>query len=340
MTTADSQTVATVIWGILMRPHHRARWESWARPGLRATSEEDGAQTCIAWVIDDYLYVDVKEDWKQPSSSPSKRSAVQRLFRQGAQALPNARDDMPLAKLTRSQILTDIVAAFGIADDELDEIRTALHGPSAGGSAHMGPSFHTWDPIQGADDLRAVVQLSRRVIGGHAGFKPDNGHAPTDADIAPLVELTNRRPDAVELCVRNEIDSDDDTLVGYLLAYPVQADTAAAMLDGSISTAVDIDLDQIATTVSQESALYIGMVLGSDLAARATVMDWCLHRCKIWADVHRDSYIFAKRSTADGQRWLEKYGFVPVTDEDHIWARRASMPTTRPRRRRLIPAAA
>jgi hypothetical protein len=336
--TTNSQTVATVVWDILMRPHHRARWETWLRPGLRANGDDDGAQTCIAWVIDDYRYGDIKNEWKQPSSSPSTRSAVQRLFRQGARAVPNAHDEMPLKQLTRSRILTDLVAAFGIADDELDEIRSALHNPSAGGSAHMGPSFHTWEPVQNADDLRSVVQLSRRVIGGHAGFKPDNGQTPSDADIAPLVELTNRRPDAVELCVRNEIDSDHDTLVGYLLAYPVEADIAAGMLNGTITTAVDIDLDQIATTITQESALYIGMVLGADLPARAAVMDWCLHRCTTWAATHRDGYIFAKRSTADGQRWLENYGFVPVTDEDHIWARQTAMPNNRPRRRRLIPA--
>lgn len=301
---------------------------------------EEAAQTAVAWVIDDYRYGDVKDEWKQPSSSPSTRSAVQRLFRQGARAVPNAADDMPLAKLTRSRILTDLVAAFGIADDELDEIRVALHSPSAGGSAHMGAGFHTWEQVHGGDDLRAMVQLSRRVIGGHAGFKPDNGQTPSDADIAPLVELTNRRPDAVELCVRNEIEEDHDTLVGYLLAYPVQEATAAGMLNGSITNAVDIDLDQIAGTVTQESALYIGMVLGSDLAARAAVMDECLRRCTTWASSHRDGYIFAKRSTADGQRWLERYGFVPVTDEDHIWARQTAVPNNRPRRRRLVPAAA
>ena len=339
MATTDSRTVATVIWDILMRPHHRARWEPWARPGLRANGDDDGAQTCIAWVIDDYRYGDIKDEWKQSSSSPSTRSAVQRLFREGARAVPNARDDMPVAKLTRSRILSDIVAAFGIADDELDEIRAALHSPSAGGTAHMGPSFHDWDTVQGPDDLRAVVQLSRRVIGGHAGFKPDNGQTPTDADIAPLVELTNRRRRCRSTCAyATRSTSDHDTLVGYLLAYPVQADVAAGMLSGSITTAVDIDLDQIATTVVEESALYIGMVLGVDLSARAAVMDHCLHRCTVWAGHHRDGYIFAKRSTADGQRWLENYGFVPVTDEDHLWARQTSMPNTRPRRRRLVPA--
>ncbi len=341
MATTESQTVASVIWAILQRPHHRAQWEPWKRPHRMSVGKaHEAAQTAVAWVIDDYRYGDVKDDWKQPSSSPSTRSAVQRLFRQGARAVPNADQDMPLTKLTRSQILTDVVAAFGIADDELDEIRAALHSPSAGGTAHMGPSFHTWEQIHGEDDLRAVVHLSRRVIGGHAGFKPDNGQTPTDADIAPLVELTNRRPDAVELCVRNEIDADHDTLVGYMLAYPVQSETATGMLNGSITTAVDIDLNQIATTVTQESALYIGMVLGSDLAARASVMDECLRRCTNWAGSHRDGYIFAKRSTADGQRWLERYGFVPVTDEDHIWARQTSTPNNRPRRRRLIPAAA
>lgn len=339
MAINNSRTVATVIWDILMRPHHRARWETWSRPGMRGNGKDDGAQTCVAWVIEDYRYGDAKEEWKQPGSSPSSRKAVQRLFSEGASALPTAGKDAPLVKLTRSQILTDIVAAFGIIDDELDEIRAALHSPNASGSAHMGPSFHTWEPVHGPDDLRAVVQLSRRVIGGHAGFKPDNGQTPTDADIAPLVELTNRRPDAVELCVRNEIDSENDTLVGYMLAYPVQAEVAAGMLDGTITNAVDIDLDKIATTVTQEAALYIGMVLGSDLSARATVMDWCLHRCTVWGNAHRDAYIFAKRSTADGQRWLEKYGFVPVTDEDHIWARQTAMPNNRPRRRRLVPAA-
>ena len=340
MQTIENQTVAAVTWDILMRPHHRARWEPWSRPGLRSRNDEtEGAQTCIGWVIDDYRYGDVKEQWKESSSSPSTRSALQRLFSQGARSVPNATDDMPFNRLTRSRILTDLVAAFGIEGDELDEIRSAFRSRPVSGGAHMGPAFHTWDVVQGDDDLRAVVQLSRQVIGGHAGFKADATTPPTDADIAPVREQIRIRPDALDLCIRNEIEGEQDTLVGYMLAYPVNAEAANGMLNGTITTAIDIVPNGIATRAIDEDAFYIGMVLGSDLSARATVMEQCLNRCSVWAARHPDGHIFAKRSTDDGGRWLHNYGFVPVADEDHIWVRRCAAPLARPRRRRLIPAA-
>ena len=337
MAMLDTNSVSQVVWDILMRPHHRARWEAWSRPGLRG-NDDDGAQTCIAWVVDDYRYDDAKELWKEPNSSPSSRSAVQRLFRQGARAVPGANDGMPLSRLTRSRILTDLVSAFDIGGQELDELRSAFRSPTATGTAHMGPSFHTWDVAQTDEDLRAVVQLSRRVIGGHAGFKTDNGDAPTASDIAPLREQVNRRPDAIELCIRNEIGGGSDTLVGYMLAYPVDAEAAAGLRSGAMTSAVDFMPDGIAQRVTDEAALYIGMVLGCDLPARASVMDRCITRWTTWASMHPESQIFAKRSTADGERWLEKYGFLPVADRDAIWVRSASAPVAQPRRRRLVAA--
>ncbi len=340
MQTIENQTVAAVTWDIVMRPHHRARWEPWNRPHrMTKTTGHEAAQTSIGWVVDDYRYGDVKEQWKESGSSPSTRSALQRLFSQGARSVPNATDNMPFKQLTRSRILTDLVAAFGIEGDELDEIRSAFRSRPVSGGAHMGPAFHTWDVVQGDDDLRAVVQLSRQVIGGHAGFKADATQVPNEGDIASLRERSNIRPDAIDLCVRNEIEGDQDTLVGYMLAYPVDAEAAGGLLSGTITNAADIVLENIASRAVDEDALYVGMVLGSDLSARATVMDQCLHRCSAWAARHPNGHIFAKRATDDGERWLHNYGFVPVTDKDHIWVRRCSAPLARPRRRRLVPAA-
>ncbi len=310
MAILELNSVGSVAWEILMRPHHRARWTAWSRPGLRG-DDEDGAQTCIAWVIDDYRYDDAKERWKEPNSSPSARSAVQRLFRQGARPVPNATDEMPLRQLTKSRVLSDLVAAFEVAGDELDEIRSAFRSTSEAGTAHMGQSFHNWDLVQSDDDLKAVVQLSRRVIGGHAGFKADTSQPPTDGDIAPLREFIGRRADAVQLCVRNDVEGKTDTLVGYMLAYPVAPDAAQGLLTGSIQEASQIGPERIANRAVDEAALYVGMVLGSDLSAR---------------------------STADGERWLEKYGFRPVAGRDHIWVRQASTPLAQPRRRRLTAA--
>ena len=340
MATNPSRTVAAVIWDILMRPHHRARWETWTRPGLRGNGDDDGAQTCIAWVIEDYRYGDAKDDWKQPSSSPSSRSAVQRLFRRRCSRGPQrprghaAGQDDPLPDPVRHRGRLRNRRRRARRDPgrapQSQRRRQCPHGPQlphlgTGSGCRRSPGR---GPAQPAE-----------VIGGHAGFKPDNGQTPTDADIAPLVELTNRRPDAIGLCIRNEIDSDHDTLVGYLLAYPVQAEVAEGMLNGTITNAVDIDLgpdrhDRIQKSQRSTSAWSSGV----DLSARAAVMDW-LPPPLLRPDgrTHRDGYIFAKRSTADGQRWLEKYGFLPVTDEDHIWARQTSRPRNRPRRLRLIP---
>ena len=337
MATLELNSVAAVTWDILMRPHHRARWEAWSRPGLRG-DDEDGAQTCIAWVVEDYRYDDTKEQWKEPNSSPSARSAVQRLFRQGARPVPNATEDIPLRQLTRSRVLSDLVAAFEVAGDELDEIRGAFRSTFEGGTAHMGPAFHSWELAQTDEDLKAMVQLSRRVIGGHAGFKADTSQTPTAGDIAPLRELVNRRGDAVQLCVRNEVEGSADTLVGYMLAYPVNAEVSGGLMNGSITNAAQIGPDRVADRVTEEAALYVGMVLGADLSARASVMDHCLNRCTAWAMTHPQANIFAKRSTADGERWLENYGFTPIAERDHVWVRPASLPVTRPRRRRLVAA--
>ena len=78
------------------------------------------------------------------------------------------------------------------------------------------------------------------------------------------------------------------------------------------------------------------MVLGSDLPARAAVMEHCIRRATSWAAAHPDNFVFAKRSTADGERWLESYGFVPVTDRDGIWMRTPSTAFARRRKRRLV----
>ena len=321
-----------------MRPHHRARWEPWARPGLRANGDDDGAQTCIAWVIDDYRYGDIKDEWKQSSSSPSTRSAVQRLFREGARAVPNARDDMPVAKLTRSRILSDIVAAFGIADDELDEIRAALHSPSAGGTAHMGPSFHDWDtgprPRRSSGSGPAQPQSHRRSCRLQARQRPDPNRRRHRS-----VGRADQPSTRCRWVVCSQGDRRRSRHVGRLPPRLPGAGRRrcrdAEWL--AITTAVDIDLDQIATTVVEESALYIGMVLGRR-PLRSSCGDGPLP-----PPLHRlgrppPRWLHLRQAlTADGQRWLENYGFVPVTDEDHIWARQTAMPNNRPRRRRLDP---
>lgn len=221
------QPVAQVVWDILSRPKHRHCWEAWSRPGPQRRQPNkagDGAQSSIAWVIDDHRYDGMRDLWRTPDSKPSSRSAVQRFFRQGARLQANLTGTEPVDRLTRSQILADIVHAFAFTDSEIGEIRAAL-GVTANDdrSYHLGESLHIWEIARSDDDLRSVVELSRRVIGGRAGFKPPTPDWPTAADIAPLRERLDTRADAVELCLRQRVDDDHETLVGYLLAYPLRA---------------------------------------------------------------------------------------------------------------------
>ncbi|MCP3934856.1 MAG: hypothetical protein GY708_05725, partial [Actinomycetia bacterium] len=123
------QPVAQVVWEILSRPKHRRRWEAWSRPGPQGRQpnrDGDGAQSSIAWVIDDYRYDEIREIWREPDSKASCRSAVQRFFRLGARLHANVSGEEPIEKLTRSTVLTDIVRAFALTEGELSEIRAVL----------------------------------------------------------------------------------------------------------------------------------------------------------------------------------------------------------------------
>ena len=338
------QAVADVVWEILKRPHHRARWEAWTRPGATGRSapgdidDVEGAQSAIAWVVDDHRYEGMRADWEQPNSKPVARSAVQRFFRQGARPFPGADGTGPIEGVTRSKVLVGIVEAFAFTADELDEVRaTFTSGDDAAGgpSWHMGQSHHAWELAASDTDLKGVVQLSRQVIGGRAGFKGSSGPV-TDSDIAPLRRRLDTRPDSLELCLRQDLDHDSETLVGYLLAYPLTPALTGRILAGDVDTAEQFTEDDIATTYADEAAVYVGMVLGADLSARGSVMERCIQRITRWSAAHPDGIILAKRSTDDGGRWLEGYGFSPIADPDGIWMRDPAIPTTRRRKRRLI----
>ena len=331
--------VADVAWDILNRPHHRTKWQAWSRPGARgrgAQAGDEGAQSCIAWVIDDFKMPDVRRTWGMANSSPVARSAVQRFFRQGARPFPDVSPHAPLERITRSRVLLDIVSAFAFTTEEVDEIRHSFAAHAADGTGHMGSSLHTWETARTNDDLRGVIELSRRIIGGRAGFKEPSTDPPLLTDIAPLRSRLDTRADALELCIRHRVGDDHDTLVGYLLAYPLREAATTRILQGEADGADGITDDEIAVTYAEETSLYIGMVLGADLAARASVMERCIYRTTSWVSAHPDAYVFAKRSTDDGERWLDTYGFVPVNDRSGIWLRHPSTPTDRRRRRRVV----
>jgi hypothetical protein len=340
-THVSGQAVANVVWDILKRPHHRSRWGDWTRPGAvrrRIDDEEiDGAQSAIAWVVDDHRYDGIRDEWRAPNSTPPSRSAVQRFFRQGARPLPSINLAGPIEGITRSRILMSIIEAFAFSADELDEVRAAFATGSddARPRWHMGHSLHTWELASAEADLKGVVQLSRHVIGGSAGFKPSRT-PPSSSDIAPLRARLDTRPDTLELCLRQNLDDDSETLVGYLLAYPLTPDLTGRILAGDVDSADRFTENDIATTVADEASIYVGMVLGADLAARASVMERCIDRVTRWYTAHPDGIILAKRSTDDGGRWLENYGFSPVASPDGIWMRDPAIPATRRRKRRLI----
>ena len=334
-----SGAVAEVVWEILRRPHHRQRWTEWSRAGAakrtRQADELDGAQTSIAWVLDNYRYEQVRDEWEVNNSSPSSRAAVQRFFRTGARPFGQPDDGLAIESHTRSTVLIDLVRAFEMNEDETAMVRAALFANHQSGAWHMGASHHTWEVARSDGDLRDTVQLSRQVIGGTADFKPAGPERPTAADIAPLRRRLDIRADALELCLRHDLDVEVETLVGYLLAYPLKESVTRRILSGEVTGAGQFGDDEIATTFGDESALYIGMVLGVDLPSRAAVMERCIARLTRWASTKPDGLLLAKRSTGDGERWLERYDFRPIGDQGGIWMRDPSAPPSRRRRRRL-----
>lgn len=334
--------VADAVWDILKRPPHRTRWERWTRSGPTNHQPGDdrngGAQNCVAWAVEAHLDGEdvARAAWSVPNSTPRRRSAIQRFFSQGASRRMHVRAGyQPIEMLTRSRALIDIVNAFRLSDVELAEVRSAWKIAPPLETRHMGRRHHIWDTARTDDDLRGVVELSRRLIGGQAGFELP-GEPPTDADIAPLRNRLDLRADALELCLRHRLSESHETLVGYVLAYPLDATATGDVLAGRANSAADLDDSQVATTFATEDSLYIGMVLGSDLSARVSVMEHCITRVSKWTAAHPDGYVFAKRSTADGERWLTSYDFVPVSDRDGIWMRSPSLPAARRPKRRLI----
>jgi hypothetical protein len=130
-----------MVWEILHRPRHRRRWESW----LRATERrgQDGAQTGIAWVITAHVegHEVTREAWSVPGLVPHRRSAVQRLFTQGATRRAHVPPGpAPIKQLTRSRVLVDIVHAFDLTDAELSELRAAWPEPAPRTARAAGPA--------------------------------------------------------------------------------------------------------------------------------------------------------------------------------------------------------
>jgi hypothetical protein len=338
----NDMAVVDVVWDILQRPHHRVRCERWARTGAApqlsiAGRSGGGSQSCIAWVVEAHLDGEdsARSAWSVPDSSPRRRSAIQRFFSQGASRWTRiGAGPQPIEKLTRSRALIDIVNAFGFSAAELAEVRSAWTAALPDETWHMGRHHHSWDTARTDDDLRDVVELSRRLIGGQADFGLP-GDPPTEADIAPLRRRLDLRADALELCLRHALGEPYETLVGYILIYPLDASGTADILAGRALSAADLDDSQVATTFAAEDSLYIGMVLGSDLSARVSVMERCIARVSKWTAPHPDGWVLAKRSTGDGERWLSSYDFVPVSDRDGIWMRDPSLaPSDRRRGRR------
>lgn len=106
---AGAVAVAQVVSEILGRPHHRARWQLWERTGATGRrgpvdGRGAGAQSCVAWVVEAHL-----------DGEATGRTAA------------GGGGPQPIAKLTRSRALIDIVAAFAFSDAEQAEIRSAWH---------------------------------------------------------------------------------------------------------------------------------------------------------------------------------------------------------------------
>jgi hypothetical protein len=129
-----------------------------------------------------------------------------------------------------------------------------------------------------------------------------------------------------------------ETVAVAVADHPLTARATTDILAGRITSAEQFTDGQVATSFAGEDSLYIGMVLGADWSARVSVMGHCIQRLTKWMGAHPDGYLFAKRSTEDGERWLTRQGFRPVTDTDGIWMRDPALPAVRRKRsrRRLI----
>jgi transcriptional regulator with XRE-family HTH domain len=201
------------------------------------------------------------------------------------------------------------------------DLRVEAGAPSHGRDHHLGDTHHAWEVPTNEADLRGVIELSRRTIGGYAGFAPVTAPPPTAQDIAPLQLRVDRRVDAMELCLRRHLDRAGETLVGYLMMYPLGETATREVLAGKVTNAQQISPLAIAAESEDEHSLYIAMVLGADVSSRSAVMERCIHRVARWSTVHPRRQILAKRSTADGERWLKRYGFVPIAENEGIWLR-------------------
>ncbi|MGL5811557.1 MAG: helix-turn-helix domain-containing protein [Nocardioides sp.] len=206
---------------------------------------------------------------------------------------------------------------------------------SRAGSCHLGDTHHAWRVARGEADLQDVIELSRRTIGGQAGFAPLTAPPPTTRDAAPLQDRLNRRADAVELCLRRHLDQDGETLVGYLMMYPLDETATGQILAGEVTGAEQIRPTAIAATHGDEFSLYIAMVLGADISSRSAVMERCINRVSRWSAAHPAGRILARRATSDGQRWMKRYGFLPIGDDHGVWLRDAETPRQTWHARRL-----
>lgn len=209
--------------------------------------------------------------------------------------------------------------------------KTVGTGSGMGDRRQLGSSFYSWELVRENTDFNDVVALSRKVLGGEAGFQPASGAPLTEGDIAPLRRRIQARLDSLELCRSQKIDCHDGTLVGYIFTYPLKSSVTARMLTGEITSAAQIPDSQIASTAAREESLYVAMVLGVDSVARAVVMQRCIDRVTRWSAAHPVGHVFGKGSTSDGRRWLRASGFVPIHDPQAIWRRDPDAPVYRRR---------
>jgi hypothetical protein len=105
------------------------------------------------------------------------------------------------------------------------------------------------------------------------------------------------------------------TLVGCFSILPLKT-AAVRLLDKGDLEGRALTPEHIASKKGKPRALYIGTVVGADIAAKGFAIKVLKQEIKNLCEKHKIVKLFARPMTADGVRLMAKYGFLTVVDGD------------------------
>lgn len=155
-------------------------------------------------------------------------------------------------------------------------------------------------------DLSEICSLGKVVIG-------DN-HAPEDLLRSRLAKC----PQIIRKLTTS--DAIPAPIHGYYITYPLTKRGVGRIDKKQVTNGKSLQEGDLAATFSNAKAIYISMIFGDGMRAKAAALLHLKNDIKHLREAHsKICKLYAKPSTNDGLRLLKKFKFSPIDGENGIW---------------------